>query len=112
MLDCRAKACTKGLLFHRHRYLTADFDTKILDFRGFDSSRFSISRVGIVTSKGSFQEMLSQHISVGIIISVGRLGTDAPELNTMNRRQTTLILTETGYLAAVLSQHEQRRPFA
>ena len=47
--------------------------TKILDFRRFDSSRILILRCGIIMSMGSFPEVLSQRILVGIIL-VGRLG--------------------------------------
>ena len=51
----------------------ASLRARILDFRGFDSSRTLISRGGILLSKGDFPEMLSQRILVGIIL-VGRLG--------------------------------------
>ena len=52
---------------------TANLRTKILDFRGFDSSRILIWRGGIVMSIGDFPEGLSQAILVGIML-VGRLG--------------------------------------
>ena len=52
---------------------TANLRTKILDSRGFDSSRVSILRGGIIMSIGNFPECLSQAILVGIIL-VGRLG--------------------------------------
>ena len=44
-----------------------------LDFRGFDSSRLLILRVGILMSIGNFPESLSQAMLVGTM-SVGRLG--------------------------------------
>ena len=52
---------------------TANLRAKILDFRGFDSSGILIFRGGILISAGTFPEMLSQQIVVGIIL-VGRLG--------------------------------------
>ena len=52
---------------------TANLPTKILDFRGFESSIISISRGGIIMSTGDFPESLSQAILVGIVL-VGRLG--------------------------------------
>ena len=51
----------------------ANLRTKILDFRGFDSSRILILRLGILMCIGNFTKMLSQRILVGIIL-VGRLG--------------------------------------
>ena len=47
---------------------TADLRTKILDFRGFDSSRILILRAGILMSIGSFSEMLSQQILAGNLL--------------------------------------------
>ena len=47
--------------------VTADLRTKILDFRGFDSSRLFISRGGILRSIGNYPEVLSQAILVGTI---------------------------------------------
>ena len=41
---------------------TANLRTKILDFRGFDSSRILILRDGILRSLGIFPETLSQQI--------------------------------------------------
>ena len=52
---------------------TANLRTKIVDFRGFASSRILILRGGILVSIGKFPESLSQAILVGIIL-VGRLG--------------------------------------
>ena len=52
---------------------TANLLTKILDFRGFGSSRILIQRGGILMSIGNFPETLSQAILAGIIL-VGRLG--------------------------------------
>ena len=51
----------------------ANLRTKILDFRGFDSSRTLIARGGIPRPIGNFPKSLSQAILVGIIV-VGRLG--------------------------------------
>ena len=51
----------------------ANLRTKILDFRGFHSSRILISRGGTLMSLGNLPESLSQRILVGIIL-VGRLG--------------------------------------
>ena len=44
---------------------TANLCTKILDFRGFDSSRILIVRGGIPRPIGNFPEILSQRILVG-----------------------------------------------
>ena len=52
---------------------TANLRTKILDFRGFDSSIILILRGGILRSLGNFPETVSQQILVGIILA-GRLG--------------------------------------
>ena len=57
----------------RTQLATANLRTKILDFRGFDSSRILISWVGILRSIGYFPESFSQRTLVGIIL-VGRLG--------------------------------------
>ena len=54
----------------------ANLRTKIVDFRGFDSSRILKLRGGIIMSLGNFPERLSQAILVGIIL-VGRLGVAA-----------------------------------
>ena len=51
----------------------ANLRTKILDFRGVDSSIFLNLRGPILMSIGSFPESLSQAILAGIIL-VGRLG--------------------------------------
>ena len=51
----------------------ADLRTKILDFRGLDSSRILSLRGGILISIGDFPGSLSQRILAGIIL-VGRLG--------------------------------------
>ena len=55
---------------------TANFRTKILEVRGFDSSRILVLRDGIPRPIGSFLESLSQAILVGIIL-VKRLGVRA-----------------------------------
>ena len=52
---------------------TVNFPTKIMDFRGFDSSIILIIRGGIFMSVADFPESLSQAILVGIML-VGRLG--------------------------------------
>ena len=52
---------------------TASLHTKILDFRGFDSSIILISRGGILMSIGSVMESRHQQILVGIILAA-RLG--------------------------------------
>ena len=65
--------------FRAHRELTPDtanLRTKIMDFRGFDSSRILMLRGGIPRPIGDFPESLSQAILVGIIL-VGRLGVDS-----------------------------------
>ena len=53
--------------------LAADLPTNLLDFGGFDLSIILILRGGILRSIGSFPEVLSQQILVGILL-VGRLG--------------------------------------
>ena len=52
---------------------TANLRTKILDFRGLDSSIILMSRGGTLMSIGNFLETLSQQILVGRFL-VGRLG--------------------------------------
>ena len=56
--------------------LTANLRTKIMDFRGFDSSAILILRGGIPRPIGSLPESLRQAILVWIIL-VGRLDVDA-----------------------------------
>ena len=58
---------------HRAERRTVNLRTKILDFRGFGSSRILILRAGILMSMGNFPESLSQEIFVWIILVV-RLG--------------------------------------
>ena len=53
--------------------LTANLRTKILDFRGFDSSKISMLRGEILRPIGNVPESLRRRISIGIIL-VGRLG--------------------------------------
>ena len=48
---------------------TANLCTKILDFRGYDSSRILIQRSGILMSVGNFPESLSQQTLVGRILA-------------------------------------------
>ena len=55
------------------RFLTVNLRTKILAFRGFDSSRILIVRGGFLMSIGNSHEIVSQAILAGIIL-VGRLG--------------------------------------
>ena len=57
---------------HPMRNRAANLRTKILDFRGFDSSRILILRSGIPMSRGDFPEALNQLILVWVIL-VGRL---------------------------------------
>ena len=52
---------------------TANLRTKIMDFRGSDSSIILISRGGILMSTGDFAVILSQRILSGRFL-VGRLG--------------------------------------
>ena len=58
---------------HGSRYCTANLRTKILDFRGLDSSTILIPKGGILMSMGNFLDNLSQHILVEIILSRGIL---------------------------------------
>ena len=46
---------------------TANFRTKTLDFRGFDSNIISILRGGILMFMGDIPESLSQAILMGIL---------------------------------------------
>ena len=55
---------------------TANLRTKILDFRGFDSSRILMLRGGFLVSMGIVQDFLSQQILAGIVLA-GRLGVAA-----------------------------------
>ena len=52
---------------------TSVFSTKIVDFKGFDSSKILMLRGGLLMSTGGFPEMLSQQILAGIILA-GRFG--------------------------------------
>ena len=61
----------------RQHQATANLHTKMLDFRGFGSSRILILRGGILMSIWDFPESLSQQILVGIILVV-RLGVVSP----------------------------------
>ena len=59
-------------IVRRGQMCTANLRTKILDFRGFDSSRFIlILRGGILRPIGHFPEIQSQRILAGRIL-VGR----------------------------------------
>ena len=69
----------------------ANLRTKILDFRGFDSSIILIIRGGSLMSIGSSPEVLSQRILVEVIV-VGRWGTpvSAENKTTQLRGKTPL----------------------
>ena len=58
------------------RFATANLPTKIVDFRGFDSSIMLILRGGIPRPIWDFPESLSQAMLVGTML-VGRLGVGA-----------------------------------
>ena len=73
--------------------------TKILDFRGSDSSIISMLRGEIPRPIGDFPEILSQRILVGIIL-VGRLGVDRDVFETHAG-----LATDVG---SVIKQTEQR----
>ena len=62
--------------FYGNPSAAANLRTKILDFRGFDSSIILILRGDILMSMGNFLDMLSQGILAGITL-VGRLGITA-----------------------------------
>ena len=63
----------RSLALHFPRGRTANLCTKILDFRGFDSSSILKLRGGMLTSIGHLSEILSQRILVGIIsLGIGR----------------------------------------
>ena len=66
-MTIRNNVCKLSWLF------PANILTKILEFRGFDSSIILISRGRIIKSIGNFPEGLNQRILVGITL-VGRLG--------------------------------------
>ena len=70
-----AARCSECFARSLARAPTANLRTKILDFRGFDSSRISISMGGIHVSTGDIPKVLSQRILVGIIL-VGRVAVD------------------------------------
>ena len=68
---------TQSLGGHKVESNTANLRTKILDFRGFDSSRILSLRGGILMSIGNFSESLSEAILVGrFLVLVGRFGVD------------------------------------
>ena len=64
------------------------FSTKILDFRGFDSSRILTLRGGILVSIGDVPESLSQAMLVGIML-VGRLGVLFETVNIIKQQTQT-----------------------
>ena len=72
---------------------TTNLRTRILDFRGFDSSRILMLRGGILMSRGNFPEILSPQILVRII-SAGRLGVPHP----MRCRNAPFVATPLHYL--------------
>ena len=65
--------------------ISNDLPTKILDFRGFDSSRILIVRGGILMSIGNFPESLTQAILVGRFL-VGRLGVSNTRVSEVRER--------------------------
>ena len=71
--DAAAARCSAVILDRSALLSTANLRTKIIDFRGFDSSVVLIFRGGISRPIGNFPESLSQAILV-VIILVGRLG--------------------------------------
>ena len=75
---CQELATGRGLkralpIYRSLALRTASLRTKILDFRGFDSSITLILRRGILRSIGNFPETLTQQILVGRFL-IGRLG--------------------------------------
>ena len=65
-------------MFDQYQYGQSPYHrTKILDFRGFDSSILLILRVGILMSIGDFPEMLSHKVLVGRlrVVPVGHIQT-------------------------------------
>ena len=70
----------------------ANLRTKILDLRGFDSSRILIFRGEIFMSIGSFPELLSQRI-VERVLLVGRLGVGSSR--TMRQREAAAAVHST-----------------
>ena len=84
----------------------ANLPTKILDFRGFDSSIVLILRGGTLMSIGSSSEVLSQRVLAGIVLA-RRLGRGAERgsvgasaaLSTANLR--TKILDVRGFHSSV-----------
>ena len=67
--------------------ITANLRTKILDFRGFDSSIILILRGGILMSMGNSPEIMSQQILVGIIL-VGRLAVSQDQARPVSAQGT------------------------
>ena len=68
--------------------VTANLCTKILDFRGFDSSRILTSRCGTLMSAGNFLASLSDAILVGTILA-GRLDS-ASDRNSQPFKETNI----------------------
>ena len=64
-------------------YPTANLRTKIMDFRGFDSSRILILRGGILRPVGNFPECLNQATLLGITL-VGILGVPTHNIHTVH----------------------------
>ena len=62
-----------------HPPSTANLQPKILDFRGFDSSRILTLRGGIPRPIGNFPESLSRAILVGIILALTNLSGTSSE---------------------------------
>ena len=72
---CRAgsQSRLRSAAYRSSSRATANLRTKVLDFRGFDSSIILMLRGGILVYIGNSPDVLSHGILVGIIL-VGRLG--------------------------------------
>ena len=96
---------TSRVLLH-HSWSTANLRTKIPDFRGFDSSRLLILRLGILMSIGNYPEIQSQRILVARIL-VGRLG-----VSTKSRARSSSCESNLGVPACLVDETRcrQKRP--
>ena len=69
--------------------------TKILDFRGFDSSRISTLRVGILMPIGNFLRIVSQRILLGIILVAAQQASGKPvRVFWSSRNNSGLVVTQ------------------
>ena len=84
---------------------TANPRTKILDLRGFDSSRIFSLTGGILMSIGNFPESLSQQILAGIFL-VGRLG--VPHLCRLASPVPSIATAQTYPRLPLISSHRQK----